>query len=85
MKFYRENNKTVDYWNKTKANKLTCIYCNSTDTSFYKNGLCHNNENAAYLYYNRYKEFRLNGKYYGNSNEFTKLSWRRFVKMQAFL
>ena len=85
MKFYRENNKSIDYWNKTKANKLTFIYCNRTDISFYKNGLCHNNKNAAYIYYNRYKEFRLNGKYYGNINEFTKESWRRFVKLQAFL
>ncbi len=26
-----------------------------------------------------------NGKYYGDQNDFTKKSWRKFVKIQAFL
>jgi hypothetical protein len=44
-----------------------------------------NNKNAAIIYCSSYKEFSLNDKKYGNENTFTKQSWRRFVKLQAFL
>ncbi len=83
MKFYRENNKIVDYWNKTKANKLTAIYLDYFATRFYKNGERHNIKNVAYIN-NEYKEFYLNGILYGYAKDFTKESWRRFVKMQVF-
>jgi hypothetical protein len=51
---------------------------------FYKNGKQHNNKNASYIKYKKYKEFWLNGEFYGNKNNFTKKSWRRFVKMEIF-
>jgi hypothetical protein len=31
------------------------------------------------------KPFWLNSIYYSNQNDFTERSWRRFVKLQAFL
>ncbi len=52
---------------------------------FYKNGMFHNAKNASNIILNRQKSFWLNNKYYGNENTFTKQSWRRFVKLQAFL
>jgi hypothetical protein len=89
MKFYidKENN---DYWNKTKYNKLNMIYCyfisiNYCFVEFYKNGSLYNHKNAAFVKADGYKSFCLNGKYYGNENDFTKKSWRKFTKMQVFL
>ena len=52
---------------------------------FYKNGLKHNIKNAAYIALNQSKDFYLNGICYGNNIDFTKQSWRRFVKLQTFL
>lgn len=56
---------------------------------FFKNGKTHNIKNFAYLY-GIYKTFCINGKTYnaedyGNPDKFTKQSWRRFAKLQAFL
>lgn len=52
---------------------------------FFKDGMYHNNKNAAIIYYSGYKEFYLNNKHYGNQNKFTKHLWRKFSKLQAFL
>ena len=83
MKFYIQNNKNISYWNI--SNKLTYIYCDRFSINFFKNGLWHNNKNAAFIKYNGYKEFSLNGEIYDYENKFNKSSWRRFVKMQVFL
>ena len=88
MKFYTDKfNK--GYSNKIICNKLTAIYYYKTRyINFYKNGVLHNIKNASYIGYTGhigYKEFRLNGKYCGCEYDFTKKSWRRFVKLQAFI
>ena len=72
-------------WNKIKDNKLTTIYYNGFAVRFYKNGICHNNKNAALIRFKGHKEFVLNNKLYGYHDSFTKESWRKFVKLQAFL
>ncbi len=91
MKFYINNdyNNICPYWEKIIDNKLNAVY--STYSSyyyniiiFYKNGERHNAKNASYNSI-KYKDFYLNGKHYGSKNKFTKESWRRFVKLQAFL
>ena len=52
---------------------------------FYKNGKFNNSKNASYIGpLPGNKEFFLNGTIYGNGNDFTKKSWRRFVKIQVF-
>jgi hypothetical protein len=86
MKFYIDNENN-DYWNKTKDNKLTSIFISYYKTTiFFKNGIFHNNKNSAYINKNnRFKVFYLNGKLYGYHYNFTKESWRRFIKLQAFL
>jgi hypothetical protein len=86
MKFYRDidNNIYNDYWNKIYYNKLTAIHCDSIAIRFFKNGIKNNNKNASYIS-NSGKVFWLNNKSYGYGNNFTKESWRRFVKLQAFL
>ena len=84
MKFYKEDKRYYNYWSKTMRNKLTAIYF-STSVWFFKNGLYHNSKNAAYIRHDGYKEFCLNNIYYGNQDKFTKQSWHRFVKLQAFL
>jgi tetratricopeptide (TPR) repeat protein len=48
------------------------------------NSKYNNAKNAAYVY-DGYKEFYLNDKCCGIDDDFTKGSWRRFVKIQAFL
>jgi hypothetical protein len=90
MKFYREKQDCY-YWTKIRVNKLTAIL-NSKNTEtyancvyFFKNGRYHNAKNADYTDDNGFKDFCLNGKHYGNENLFTKETWRRFVKLQAFL
>ena len=89
MKFYRENNKTIDYYyNKIRSLKLTCVYCTYFDdycVIFFKNGNYHNYKNATYISTYSIKWFYLNGNYYGNQNDFNKKSWRKIVKLQAFL
>ena len=83
MKFYKYNDGSY-FDNKIVNNKLTAIYLDY-NVYFYKNGKMHNSKNAAYADYNNFKHFHLNGKFYGYEGTFTKESWRRFVKMQAFL
>jgi hypothetical protein len=85
MKFYIEYSSSY-YWKKICNNELSCIYLDyDYHIRFYKNGKIHNNKNAAYTNPNNYKSFYLNGKFYGNKYNFTKKSWRKFVKMQTFL
>ena len=69
--------------NKKDAIYYTFVY--NHHIVFYKNGMLHNAKNAAYINDLGYKQFVLNDECYGNNNDFTKKSWRRFVKMQAFL
>ena len=84
MKFYRGKNNSY-FLRKIVNNKLNAIYFDYIESAFYKNGLYHNTKNAACINYFGYKEFLLNDISYGNHNNFTKYSWRRFVKMQVFL
>ncbi len=79
MKFY------INSYLKIKENKLTAIDFDYYYTRFFKNGVRNNNKNAAIIHILNYKQFYLNDKYYGNQNDLTRKSWRRFVKMQAFL
>ena len=83
MKFYRDKD-NVYYWTKIFDNKLDSIYYNYC-SCFYKNGRPHNSKNAAYKDNDGYKAFYLNDKCYGYNDDFTKKSWRRFVKLQALL
>ena len=86
MKFYR--NKAIGLFihlDIIKNNKLTAIYMDNFGGDFFKDGLRHNSKNAAYIRYDGYKQFYLNNKCYGDEDDFTKQSWRRFVKMQVFL
>ena len=89
MKFYRE--KKFDLLHKIKFNKLTATINNNNPTNyrnsvyFFKNGMRHNYKNASFISWSGDKSFCLNGKYYGDQNDFTKKSWRRFVKMKVFL
>ena len=86
MKFYRDRD-TYRYWHIIENNKLSAIfyYDFTKAVSFFKNGKIHNNKNAAYIAKSGYKQFCLNDKRYGTTNHFTKQSWRKFVKLQAFL
>ena len=83
MKFYKDNN-DWRYRDKIRRNKLTAIYTNNIIIAFLKNGKYHNSKNAAYISTYGTKEFFLNDKYY-RTNTFTKLSWRKFAKLQVFL
>jgi hypothetical protein len=85
MKFYRYNDTDYSFFYKIQNNKLNAIYYDNIVIRFFKNGKYHNTKNATLIYYNGYKEFCLNNKYYGYKFNFTKKSWRRFVKMQVFL
>ncbi len=81
MKFYKD----IDY-NFISNNSLTAIYSCPYYITFFKNGLKHNDKNAAHINFH-YKNFYLNDKIYydDEENKFNKESWRRFVKLQAFL
>jgi hypothetical protein len=86
MKFYKyiNYNKYINA-NYVETKKITCIYINDYVVVFFKNGLYHSNKNAAHINNHGHKEFYLNNQFYGDQNNFTKESWRRFVKLQAFL
>jgi hypothetical protein len=83
MKFYIDKG-SWNYWSKINDNKLDAIYYD-IGSWFFKNGELYNTKNAAYKGNSGFKEFNLNGKVYGTEKDFTKESWRRFVKLQAFL
>jgi hypothetical protein len=89
MKFYVDQSK-VFYLYKIISEELTAIYINLLilRIQFFKSGLINNEKNAAitsnvtgYIF----KQFWLNNILYGYENDFTKESWRRFVKMKVFL
>lgn len=84
MKFYKDNSNIISF-KIMKNNILTYIYCNEITVKFIKNGKNHNYKNMGYINNNNIKWFYLHGKHYGNQNDFTKSSWRKFVKLQAFL
>ena len=84
MKFYRDKN-TIYYWIKIKSNKLSCIYCDYSFTSFFKNAKMHNIKNAAFITISGNKSYCLESKDYLC---FNKKYWRKFIrtiKLQAFL
>ena len=83
MKFYKDYRYSY-YWIKIINNKLTSIYSDCYNILFLKNGKIHNIKNAAYIN-GIYKNYYLNNNLYGNQNDFTKSSWRKFTKLQAFL
>jgi hypothetical protein len=95
MKFYKDNNDgDMSFWTKIQRNKLTAIYINVyisektnlNEVIFFENGKFHNNKNIAIInIYYEYKKFYFNGMFYGNEDDFTKKSWRKFVKLKAFL
>ena len=85
MKFYKDKINSIYYWVKIRFNKLTSIHCECNAITFFKNGFYHNSKNYAISNVSKYKKFYLNGNFYGNQNKFTKQSWRKFVKLQAFL
>jgi hypothetical protein len=85
MKFYKDDDYFGRYFDKIKVYKLTAICCNSISVNFYKNSKLHNTKNAAHIRFDGYKIFYLNHKLYCDSNNFTKQSWRRFIKLKAFL
>ena len=82
MKFYNKKK-----WSEIMECKLTAIYRNNIYIAFFKKGYSHNIKNASIIYTDNsgYNEFRLNDNLYGYENKFTKESWRRFVKLKAFL
>jgi hypothetical protein len=85
MKFYRDK-KLFAYWSKIINNRLSAIHINQNKSvRFLKNGSYHNLKNASFIRYDKYNAFCLNGKAYGYNTDFTKESWRRFVKLRAFL
>jgi hypothetical protein len=92
MKFYKDKDNQFYFFDKIKNNKLTAIIV--TDSfgyddiiiCFFYNGLIHNEKNFAnFERFEQEKIFSLKGKIYGDQNDFTKQSWRKFVKLQAFL
>jgi hypothetical protein len=86
MKFYIDKINRY-FWGIIFKNKLTAIYNYSNKlfyVHFFKNGKRHNSKNAAYIN-GIYKSYYLNGESCGYEYNFTKKSWRRFVKMQTFL
>ncbi len=93
MKFYIDNNDcNISFWTEIQRNKLTAIYINIKEKNniyevvFFENGKFHNNKNIAIInIYYGYKQFYLNGKLYGNEDDFTKKTWRKFIKLKAFL
>jgi hypothetical protein len=88
MKFYvdKNTNSYLSFLKKIVSNKLKAICYDEFDCSvrFYLNGMWHNPKNAAY-FDGKNKNFSLNGKVYSTEKNFTKQSWRRFVKLKAFL
>ena len=89
MKFYNDKNNYL-YWFKTfdyiTQNKLSAIYMyDKNSIAFYINGILHNKRNAAVQSILKGSEYYLNDKCYGTEDDFTKKSWRRFIKLQAFL
>jgi hypothetical protein len=84
MKFYRQRTGPLIFWSKIKNNYITAIYVDSIAVTFYKNGNIHNLKNAADIKYNGLKSFYMDNICYSYENNFTKHSWRRFVKLQVF-
>jgi hypothetical protein len=85
MKFYKDKNNSLYYLDKIEVYNLTAICLDFIfNINFYKNGKIHNLKNAAHIN-GIYKDYYLNDLYYGSEFDFTKSSWRRFVKLQAFL
>ena len=83
MRFYKNKKYTGEPFDNT----LTAVYHNTYSIRFFKNGENHNTKNAGMIY-GEFKEFWLNGRYYGNQNTLTKKSWRRYmrlIKLKAFL
>ncbi len=83
MKFYKDKiNGHYSYWHRIYNRKLTAIHSDES-VRFIKNGRYSNSKNAAFIKYNGVKDFCLDGKSY--KEDFTKESWRRFLKLRAFL
>ena len=87
MKFYKDIPTYKFYYYYIISSRLTCIRIDKVYNAvvFYKNGKKNNFKNASYIVNTGYKQFCLNDINYGNQTNFTKESWRKFAKLQAFL
>lgn len=93
MKFYKDlkykdikyKKIIYTYYDYIVYAKLTAIYTCPFYVEFFKNGLRHNSKNASHIKDDYYKIFHLNSIFMGDSFKFTKQSWRKFVKLRAFL
>ncbi len=86
MKFYKEKNSySFCFYDYIVLNKLNSIYISTERVIFFKNGNYHNNNSSSYILSDGYKNFHLNGEYYGNESHFTKKTWRKFCKLKVFL
>jgi len=87
MKFYNcKGNR--NYLDKIEKYELTAIFYKTNKNfyiQFFKNGQYHNSKNADYIDSKGNRFFSLNYKFYGDEKTFTKHSWRKFVKLKAFL
>jgi hypothetical protein len=98
MKFYKNNN----YIEKIKQGKLNAVYMyyivipplNISNVVFFKNGNLENCKNSALVSYNNkfynkfYEQFWINSCFYGDSDMYSKKTWRNFYKsfkLKAFL
>jgi hypothetical protein len=85
MKFYNDKYSNISYyWNKIMTFEIEGIINSVGITWIFKNGVLNNTKNAS-VSDGKNKSFYLNGRFYGYGLDFTKQSWRRFVKLQAFL
>ncbi len=85
MKFYKDKKNSLYYLDKIEVYDLTAICIDFIfNINFYKNGKIHNTKNAAHIN-SIYKDYYLNNEFYGDQNNFNKQSWRRFIKLQAFI
>jgi hypothetical protein len=84
MKFFVKTK--LSFWAKIFYGKKTCVYQIKFEAiAFYKNGILNNTKNAAIIYRNNLKSFYIDGVLFSANNKFTKQSWRKFVKLKAFL
>jgi hypothetical protein len=90
MKFYKNNN----YIEKIKQDKLNAVYMHyivntsitTSNVGFFKNGNLENCKNSSLVCYNKksnnkfYQQFWINSCFYGDSDMYSKETWRNFYK-----
>ena len=84
MKYTKDNPKLVRrcYFFEGKETFTGVVKDEHNNIAYYIDGKYHREDGPAIEHFNGYKEWQLDGRFYGVNDDYTNESWIRFAKLE---